>query len=185
MNVEDQVKDIIAKNLNVARDKVKDEAVLQTDLGADSLDIVELLMHLEDNFGMKISDEVPENLKTVGDTIKYIAFALGVEVVVQSERAEGSCGAESLNSGGYIGSSDGRGPDWNAILNTRKQTLNAYPDIWICRDGSGQKIYGPFLSRSEAADCWMDLDSPVVMHMPDGSRVEISKSEMHVPGEGF
>ena len=185
MSVGDQVKDIIAKNLNVARDKVKDEAVLQTDLGADSLDIVELLMHIEDNFDMKIPDEDAGNLKTVGDTIKYIASALGVEVVVQSERAAGSGGAESLNPGGYIGSSDGRGPDWNAILNTRKQTLNAYPDIWICRDGSGEKIYGPFLSRSEAADCWMDLDSPVVMHMPDGSRIEIKTSELHVPGEGY
>ena len=72
MSVGDQVKDIIADKLDVARDKVKDEAVLQTDLGADSLDIVELLMHLEDNFDMKIPDEDAENLKTVGDAIAYI-----------------------------------------------------------------------------------------------------------------
>lgn len=72
MSVGDQVKDIIADKLDVARDKVKDEAVLQTDLGADSLDIVELLMHLEDQFGMKIPDEDAEKLKTVGDAISYI-----------------------------------------------------------------------------------------------------------------
>ena len=97
----------------------------------------------------------------------------------------GGCAMMNEEKPTYIGSSDGWGPDWNAILNTRKQNLNAYPDIWICRDGSGEKIYGPFLSRSEAADCWMDLDSPVVMHMPDGSRIEIKTSELHVPGEGY
>ena len=72
MSVADQVKDIIAEKLDVARDKVKDEAVLQTDLGAASLDIVELLMHLEDQFDMKIPDEDAEKLKTVGDAISYI-----------------------------------------------------------------------------------------------------------------
>ena len=72
MSVGDQVKDIIAEKLDVARDKGKDEAVLQTDLGADSLDIVELLMHLEDQFEMKIPDEDAEKLKTVGDAIVYI-----------------------------------------------------------------------------------------------------------------
>ena len=72
VSVEDQVKKIIADKLDVAKDKVKDEAVLQTDLGADSLDIVELLMHLEDQFDMKIPDEDAEKLKTVGDAIAYI-----------------------------------------------------------------------------------------------------------------
>ena len=72
MSVGGQVKDIIAEKLDVARDKVKDEAVLQTDLGADSLDIVELLMHLEDQFEMKIPDEDAEKLKTVGAAIVYI-----------------------------------------------------------------------------------------------------------------
>ena len=50
MSVGDQVKDIIAEELGMDREKVKDEAVLQTDLGADSLDIVELVMKLEDSF---------------------------------------------------------------------------------------------------------------------------------------
>ena len=71
-SVGDKVKDIIADKLDVARDKVKDEAGLQTDLGADSLDIVELLMHLEDKFDMKIPDQDAENLKTVGDAVTYI-----------------------------------------------------------------------------------------------------------------
>ena len=89
------------------------------------------------------------------------------------------------DSPSYIGGSDGFGPDWISILNTRKQNLDAFPDIWICRDGTGEKVFGPFLSRSEAGDCWMDLGSPIVMHMPDGSRVEIEKWELHVPGEGY
>ena len=72
MSVGDQVKDIIAEELGLDREKVKDEAVLQTDLGADSLDIVELVMKLEDNFDMKIPDEDAEGLKTVGDAISYI-----------------------------------------------------------------------------------------------------------------
>ena len=72
MSVGDQVKDIIAEELGMDREKVKDEAVLQTDLGADSLDIVELVMKLEDSFKMKIPDEEAETLKTVGDAISYI-----------------------------------------------------------------------------------------------------------------
>ena len=72
MSVGDQVKDIIAEELGLDREKVKDEAVLQTDLGADSLDIVELVMKLEDKFDMKIPEEDAEGLKTVGDAISYI-----------------------------------------------------------------------------------------------------------------
>ena len=72
MSVGDQVKDIIAEELGMDREKVKDEAVLQTDLGADSLDIVELVMKLEDSFSMKIPDEEAETLKTGGDARSYI-----------------------------------------------------------------------------------------------------------------
>ena len=79
MSVGDQVMDIIAKELEVARDKVKAEAVLVVDLGADSLDVVELLMKLEDEFGIKIPDEDAENLKTVGDAIAYIEASTPVK----------------------------------------------------------------------------------------------------------
>lgn len=71
-NFGDRVKDIIAEKLDVDREKVKDEATLIGDLGADSLDIVELLMNLEDSFDMKIPDEDAEKIKTVGDAIAYI-----------------------------------------------------------------------------------------------------------------
>ncbi len=68
----DQVKDIVADKLSVDREKVKDEATFIGDLGADSLDMVELLMSLEDQFKMQIPDEDAEGIKTVGDAIAYI-----------------------------------------------------------------------------------------------------------------
>jgi len=70
-NFGDRVKDIVAEKLDVDREKVKDEATLIGDLGADSLDIVELLMNLEDSFDMKIPEDA-EKIKTVGDAIAYI-----------------------------------------------------------------------------------------------------------------
>jgi acyl carrier protein len=68
----DQVKDIIADKLGVDREKVKDEATFMGDLGADSLDMVELLMSLEDHFKIQIPDEEAEGIKSVGDSIAYI-----------------------------------------------------------------------------------------------------------------
>jgi len=68
----DQVKDIVADKLGVDREKVKDEATFIGDLGADSLDMVELLMSLEDQFKIQIPDEEAEGIKTVGDAIAYI-----------------------------------------------------------------------------------------------------------------
>jgi acyl carrier protein len=67
-----QVKDIVADKLGVDREKVKDEATFIGDLGADSLDMVELLMSFEDHFKMQIPDEDAEGIKTVGDVITYI-----------------------------------------------------------------------------------------------------------------
>ena len=63
---------IVSEKLGVDKDKVKLETSFVGDLGADSLDMVELLMNLEDNFKMTIPDEDAEKIKTVGDAVKYI-----------------------------------------------------------------------------------------------------------------
>ena len=70
--VSDQVIGIVSEKLGVDKEKVKLEASFVGDLGADSLDMVELLMNLEDNFKLSIPDEDAENIKTVGDAVKYI-----------------------------------------------------------------------------------------------------------------
>jgi acyl carrier protein len=67
-----QVKEVIAEQLNVDPDEVHEDSSFVDDLGADSLDLVELVMALEDNFDMKIPDEDVEAIKTVGDAITYI-----------------------------------------------------------------------------------------------------------------
>ena len=68
----DKVKDIIVDQLDVDEDKVKMEASISEDLGADSLDIVDLVMSLEEEFDIEIPDEQVENVKTVGDIVKFI-----------------------------------------------------------------------------------------------------------------
>lgn len=68
----DKVKDIIVEQLDVDGDKVINGANIQDDLGADSLDIVDLVMSLEEEFDIEIPDEAVENIKTVGDIVKYI-----------------------------------------------------------------------------------------------------------------
>ncbi|WP_353463643.1 acyl carrier protein [Mammaliicoccus sciuri] len=68
----DKVKDIIVDRLGVDAEKVTPEASFKDDLGADSLDIAELVMELEDEFDMEISDEEAEKINTVGDAVKYI-----------------------------------------------------------------------------------------------------------------
>jgi acyl carrier protein len=69
---EDRVKEIIAKELEVEIKQLAPEAKFIEDLGADSLDIVELVMALEDEFGLDIPDEDAEKLKTVGDAMNYL-----------------------------------------------------------------------------------------------------------------
>ena len=69
---EDKVKDIIAKELEVDVKQLAPEAKFIEDLGADSLDIVELVMALEEEFGVDIPDEDADKLKTVGDAMKYL-----------------------------------------------------------------------------------------------------------------
>ena len=71
-NIESKVKAIIAEQLGVGLDEVKLESKFIEDLGADSLDIVELVMEMEGEFEVEIPDEEAENIKTVGDALKYI-----------------------------------------------------------------------------------------------------------------
>ncbi|MXO72463.1 acyl carrier protein [Alteraurantiacibacter buctensis] len=68
----DRVKKIVVEHLGVEEDKVNPEASFIDDLGADSLDIVELVMAFEEEFGVEIPDDAAEKINTVGDAIKYI-----------------------------------------------------------------------------------------------------------------
>ena len=70
--IADRIKDIIVEQLGVNADQIKPEAKFIEDLGADSLDIVELVMGLEEEFGTEIPDEEAEKLQTVGDVAKFI-----------------------------------------------------------------------------------------------------------------
>jgi len=70
--VEERVKEIIVEQLGVEEDEVLPAAKFIEDLGADSLDTVELVMALEEEFGHEIPDEEAEKLQSVGDVIKYI-----------------------------------------------------------------------------------------------------------------
>lgn len=72
MAVTDKVKSIIAEQLGVKIEEVTPQASFIDDLGADSLDTVELVMALEEEFGIEIPDEDAEKMGTVGDAIKYI-----------------------------------------------------------------------------------------------------------------
>jgi acyl carrier protein len=72
MNVEEKVKSIIADQLSVDEAQVKPEASFINDLGADSLDTVELIMALEEEFGIEISDDEAEKIQTVQAAIDYI-----------------------------------------------------------------------------------------------------------------
>ncbi len=71
-DVFDRVKEIIIDRLDVEEEKVTLEASFKDDLEADSLDVVELVMELEDEFDMEIADEEAEKINTVGDAVNYI-----------------------------------------------------------------------------------------------------------------
>ncbi len=73
MSIEDRVKKIIAEQLSVSEDKVVPEASFVGDLGADSLDTVELVMALEDQFETEIPDEDAQKILTVKDAIEYVS----------------------------------------------------------------------------------------------------------------
>ena len=71
-SVRNKVIEIIREQLGQDKDTITDETHFINDLGADSLDTVELVMELEDEFGISISDEEAEKIQTVGDAVKYI-----------------------------------------------------------------------------------------------------------------
>ncbi|MFO7878338.1 MAG: acyl carrier protein, partial [Desulfovermiculus sp.] len=72
MSVLEKIKNIVAEQLDVDEGEVVPEANFVDDLGADSLDLTELIMAMEDEFGLEIDDEEAQNLRTVNDAIKYI-----------------------------------------------------------------------------------------------------------------
>lgn len=71
-NTIDKVKDIIAKQLSVKAEEIKNDSNIAEELGADSLDLVEILMSLEDEFGISIPDEAIPQIKTINDVVAFI-----------------------------------------------------------------------------------------------------------------
>ncbi len=68
----EKIRDIIALQLGIDTDQIEEETLIMEDLGADSLDVVELVMAVEDNFGVSIPDNEMENLKSVRDLVEYV-----------------------------------------------------------------------------------------------------------------
>mgnify|MGYP002799742400 FL=1 len=68
----EKVRKIIAENLEIDENTITPESVITDDLGADSLDVVDLVMSFEDEFCVEIPDEAVETIRTVGDIVKYI-----------------------------------------------------------------------------------------------------------------
>ena len=77
MSVDEKVKDIISEQLGVKKEEIKPESSFIDDLGADSLDTVEVVMALEEEFGIEIPDEDAEKITTVGQAAKYIEDKMG------------------------------------------------------------------------------------------------------------
>ena len=72
-DIEDRTRKIVVEHLGVEEDKVIENASFIDDLGADSLDTVELVMAFEEEFGIEIPDDAAESIQTVGDAIKFIS----------------------------------------------------------------------------------------------------------------
>ena len=68
----DKVKELISEQLDVKADDITEASNIQDDLGADSLDVVDLVVALEDEFDVEIPEDQVENIKTVGDIVKFI-----------------------------------------------------------------------------------------------------------------
>ncbi|MBQ9882402.1 MAG: acyl carrier protein [Synergistes sp.] len=77
--VQKKLKEILVDRLNAEEDQIKPEASFVEDLGADSLDIVELIMGIEEEFDIEIPDEDAEKLTTVGEALQYVKTKLGIE----------------------------------------------------------------------------------------------------------
>jgi acyl carrier protein len=71
-DVVERVKKVVVEHLEVDAEKINEKASFQEDLGADSLDLVELVMAFEEEFGIEIPDEVQEQITTVGDAVRFI-----------------------------------------------------------------------------------------------------------------
>ena len=74
-NMESRVADIVVEQLGATKEEIVPEASFIDDLGADSLDTVELVMAFEEEFGIEIPDDAAENIQTVGDAVKFIKEA--------------------------------------------------------------------------------------------------------------
>ncbi len=76
MSIEERVQKIVCEQLGVSQEEVKSEASFIDDLGADSLDTVELVMAFEEEFGIEIPDDAAETIQTFGDAVKHISEAV-------------------------------------------------------------------------------------------------------------
>ncbi len=79
MSIEEKVIELVAQKLNLSKDQVKLESSFVDDLGADSLDLVELVMAMEEAFGLEVPDDDAEKLRTVKDVVDYIKERVGNE----------------------------------------------------------------------------------------------------------